>query len=127
MFCFAGTFHVSFLFISITVQSSGEILNWIGSKVDQTNTFSICISRNDIYNRGMQQWQRQKKSSPKDRLKVTFFGEAGVDSGALSKEFLTGIIHLVYYKMYVLYFKADILSVQILNRLYLLSRNDCRD
>ncbi|KAI2645966.1 G2/M phase-specific E3 ubiquitin-protein ligase [Labeo rohita] len=31
----------------------------------------------------MQQWQRQKKSSPKGRLKVTFFGEAGVDCGAL--------------------------------------------
>ncbi|KAA0716598.1 hypothetical protein E1301_Tti019190 [Triplophysa tibetana] len=73
-----------------TLQSSGEILNWIASKVDQTNTFSICISRNDIYNKGMQQWKRQKKSTPKDSLKVTFFGEAGVDSGALSKEFLTG-------------------------------------
>ncbi|KAF4114045.1 hypothetical protein G5714_004268 [Onychostoma macrolepis] len=41
-----------------TLQSSGEILNWISSKVDQTNTFSICVSRNDIYNRGMQQWQQ---------------------------------------------------------------------
>lgn len=114
-----------FRFCLFLLQSSGEILNWIASKVDQTNTFSICISRNDIYNRGMQQWQRQKKSTQKDRLKVTFFGEAGVDSGALSKEF--GINNLVYYKMYVLYFKADILSDQILNRLYLLSRNDCRD
>ncbi|KAK2852177.1 hypothetical protein Q7C36_007378 [Tachysurus vachellii] len=53
------------------------ILNWISRKVDQNNTFPICISRNDILSRGMQQ------------LMVTFFGEAGVDSGALIKEFLT--------------------------------------
>ncbi|XP_042609898.1 uncharacterized protein LOC109078860 [Cyprinus carpio] len=38
----------------------------------------------------MQQWQRQKKTSPKCRLKVTFFAEAGIDTGALTKEFLTG-------------------------------------
>ena len=30
-------------------------------------------------------WQRQKNP-----LKVTFMGEAGVDTGALRKEFLTG-------------------------------------
>ncbi|XP_056599036.1 uncharacterized protein LOC130417481 [Triplophysa dalaica] len=85
----------------INTQSSGEILNWIASKVDQTNTFSICISRNDIYNRGMQQWQRQKKSTPKDRLKVTFFGEAGVDSGALSKEFLTEMIAEIETRLFI--------------------------
>lgn len=84
-----------------TLRSSGEILNWISSKVDQTNTFSICISRNDIYNRGMQQWQRQKKSSPKGRLMVTFFGEAGVDSGALSKEFLTEMIAEIETRLFI--------------------------
>ncbi|XP_026107504.1 G2/M phase-specific E3 ubiquitin-protein ligase-like isoform X2 [Carassius auratus] len=73
-----------------TFQSSEDILNWIGSQVDETNTFSICVSRTDLYNRGMQQWQRQKKTSPKCRLKVTFFAEAGIDTGALTKEFLTG-------------------------------------
>ncbi|KAG9273586.1 hypothetical protein AMEX_G12757 [Astyanax mexicanus] len=40
----------------------------------------------------MQQWQRQKKTSPKCRLKVTFFGEAGIDTGALNKEFLTAVV-----------------------------------
>ncbi|KAL6455860.1 hypothetical protein MHYP_G00357110 [Metynnis hypsauchen] len=40
----------------------------------------------------MQQWQRQKKTSPKSRLKVTFFGEAGIDTGALSREFLTEML-----------------------------------
>ncbi|CAL8238045.1 unnamed protein product, partial [Merluccius merluccius] len=72
-----------------TFQSSEEILDWIACQVNETNTFPICVSRTDLFSRGMQQWQRQKKTSPKCRLKVTFFGEAGVDTGALSKEFLT--------------------------------------
>ncbi|XP_057204612.1 uncharacterized protein LOC130563200 isoform X2 [Triplophysa rosa] len=84
-----------------TLQSSGEILNWISSKVDQTNTFPICVSRSDIFKRGMQQWQRQKKTSPKCRLKVTFFGEAGVDSGALSKEFLTEMIAVIETRLFI--------------------------
>ncbi|KAI7805120.1 hypothetical protein IRJ41_024840, partial [Triplophysa rosa] len=84
-----------------TLQSSGEILNWISSKVDQTNTFPICVSRSDIFKRGMQQWQRQKKTSPKCRLKVTFFGEAGVDSGALSKEFLTEMISVIETRLFI--------------------------
>ena len=40
--------------------------------------------------RGFIQWQRQKKGSPVNKLKVSFIGEAGVDTGALSKEFLMG-------------------------------------
>ncbi|XP_016349693.1 uncharacterized protein LOC107694502 [Sinocyclocheilus anshuiensis] len=37
-------------------------------------------------------WQRQKKGNPVNQLKVTFIGEAGVDSTALRKEFLTETI-----------------------------------
>ena len=44
-----------------------------------------------MLDRGMKQWQRQKKSSPKNPLRVSFIGEAGIDSGALRKEFLTGM------------------------------------
>ncbi len=44
--------------------------------------------------RGLLQWQRQKKIISLNKLKVTFIGEAGVDTGALSKEFLTGMIAL---------------------------------
>ncbi|KAK1880425.1 G2/M phase-specific E3 ubiquitin-protein ligase, partial [Dissostichus eleginoides] len=42
--------------------------------------------------RGLLQWQRQKGSSPTATLNVTFFGEAGVDTGALRKEFLTEVV-----------------------------------
>ncbi|XP_070401472.1 uncharacterized protein [Nothobranchius furzeri] len=71
-------------------QSSVDVLNWIQCQVEEGSTFYLCVSRSDIFKRGMQQWQRQKKSSPKSRLKVSFIGEVGIDSGALSKEFLTG-------------------------------------
>lgn len=44
----------------------------------------------NLLERGMSLWKRQKLSSPINTLKVTFMGEAGVDTGALRKEFLTG-------------------------------------
>lgn len=45
-----------------------------------------------MLDRGMKQWQRQKKSSPKNPLRVSFIGEAGIDSEALRKEFLTEML-----------------------------------
>ncbi|ROL53386.1 hypothetical protein DPX16_0232 [Anabarilius grahami] len=42
-----------------------------------------------MFSRGLTQWKRQKKASPKNPLRVTFIGEPGIDSGALMKEFLT--------------------------------------
>ena len=49
--------------------------------------------------RGRLQWQRQKKSSPASQLKVNFLGEAGVDTGALRKEFLVGVGQIKYKDM----------------------------
>ncbi|XP_048878488.1 uncharacterized protein zgc:112970 isoform X2 [Brienomyrus brachyistius] len=82
-------------------QSCEDILNCISSQVDDVDTFSVCVSRRDIFQRGMQQWQRQKKASPKSKLKVTFFGEAGVDTGALRKEFLTEMLSEIERKLFV--------------------------
>ncbi|XP_051794334.1 uncharacterized protein LOC110972585 isoform X2 [Acanthochromis polyacanthus] len=84
-----------------TFQSTEEILDWIASKVNEEDRFSICVSRTDLFSRGMQQWQRQKKTSPKCRLKVTFFGEAGVDTGALSREFLTEMLAEIENRLFV--------------------------
>ncbi|KAL0151740.1 hypothetical protein M9458_052966 [Cirrhinus mrigala] len=44
----------------------------------------------NLLERGMSLWKRQKLSSPINTLKVTIMGAAGVDTGALRKEFLTG-------------------------------------
>ncbi|RXN15221.1 hypothetical protein ROHU_028271 [Labeo rohita] len=51
---------------------------------------NIAEQQHDKQNsKGLTQWKRQKKSSPKNPLRVTFIGEPGIDSGALMKEFLT--------------------------------------
>nr|XP_005168586.1 uncharacterized protein LOC541543 isoform X1 [Danio rerio] len=69
-----------------------DVLRWIAARVDTTKEFSICVSRMNLLERGMSLWKRQKLSSPINTLKVTFLGEAGVDTGALRKEFLTEMI-----------------------------------
>ncbi|XP_034094876.1 uncharacterized protein LOC117561507 isoform X3 [Gymnodraco acuticeps] len=53
-------------------------------------TFDITVSRQNML--GLVQWQRQKKASPTNQLKVIFLGDAGIDTGALRKEFLTGMV-----------------------------------
>ena len=43
--------------------------------------------------RKLSMWQREAtKNSPEKSLRVCFTGEVGIDSGALSREFLTQII-----------------------------------
>lgn len=83
--------------------SEADVLQWLSSQVDTSKNFRICITRNDLVQRGFIQWQRQKKASPVNKRHVIFIGEAGIDTGALSKEFLTDIA------MYI------VLTVQILN------------
>ncbi|XP_041822842.1 uncharacterized protein LOC121628016 [Melanotaenia boesemani] len=55
-------------------------------------TFDITVSRQNLFERGLVQWQRQKKTSPTNPLKGIFLGEAGIDTGALRKEFLTTMV-----------------------------------
>uniref|UniRef100_A0AAZ1XJZ7 HECT domain-containing protein n=1 Tax=Oreochromis aureus TaxID=47969 RepID=A0AAZ1XJZ7_OREAU len=74
-----------------------DVLDAICQRVDVEKQFSILISRTNILERGLLQWQRQKKNSPTAMLKVSFFGEAGIDTGALRKEFLTGELKEIHY------------------------------
>ncbi|XP_028451799.1 uncharacterized protein LOC114567093 isoform X2 [Perca flavescens] len=74
------------------IKSVDDLLDAICRRVDVEKQFNIQISRTNILERGLLQWQRQKKNSPTATLKVTFFGEAGVDTGALRKEFLTELM-----------------------------------
>ncbi|XP_057674334.1 uncharacterized protein LOC130905211 [Corythoichthys intestinalis] len=50
------------------------------------------ISWENILERGLNLWQCQKTARPANILKVTFIGEAGVDTGALRKEFLSEMV-----------------------------------
>ncbi|KAM6932103.1 G2/M phase-specific E3 ubiquitin-protein ligase-like [Lycodopsis pacificus] len=74
------------------IKSVDDVLDTICQRVDVEKRFNIQISRTNIVERGLLQWQRQKKNSPTATLKVTFFGEARVDTGALRKEFLTEMV-----------------------------------
>uniref|UniRef100_A0A9J7YT29 HECT domain-containing protein n=1 Tax=Cyprinus carpio carpio TaxID=630221 RepID=A0A9J7YT29_CYPCA len=77
---------------SICGDSPDDVLKLLASRVDNSKDFKICVSRTDFFQRAMVQWQRQKKGTPGNTLRVTFLGEAGVDSGAIRKEFLTDLI-----------------------------------
>lgn len=75
---------------NVVFHSLQDLLELLTSRVNGENQFRICVSRDNLLERGLKQWQKQKKGNPMNQLKVTFIGEAGVDSGALRKEFLTG-------------------------------------
>lgn len=68
-----------------------DVIQSIAKRVDESAIFSICMTRDQMLARGMKQWQRQNKSSHKNPLGVSFIGENGIDSGALRKNFLTGM------------------------------------
>ncbi|KAI2645865.1 G2/M phase-specific E3 ubiquitin-protein ligase [Labeo rohita] len=75
--------------------SPDDVLRLLASRVDDSKDFKICVSRTDFYQRAMVQWQRQKRGTPGNTLRVTFLGEAGVDTGAIRKEFLSGKSDLI--------------------------------
>lgn len=64
-----------------------DVLHWLTSQIDRSREFHLCVSRDDLIERGLKIWQRQKNGSPVNPLKITFIGEAGVDTGALRLEF----------------------------------------
>ncbi|XP_056090393.1 uncharacterized protein LOC130070131 [Rhinichthys klamathensis goyatoka] len=77
-----------------------DVLRWLAAQVDTSKELSICVSRMNLLERGMSLWKRQKLSSPIHTLKVTFMGEAGVDTGALRKEFLTEMISAIETRLF---------------------------
>ncbi|KAJ8364817.1 hypothetical protein SKAU_G00136480 [Synaphobranchus kaupii] len=53
---------------------------------------STFVSRDNMLERGLKLWQRQKTGGPANELKITFIGEAGIDTGALRKEFMSEMV-----------------------------------
>uniref|UniRef100_A0A9J8DB00 HECT domain-containing protein n=1 Tax=Cyprinus carpio carpio TaxID=630221 RepID=A0A9J8DB00_CYPCA len=72
--------------------SVSDILRSLEKKVDTSRSFNINVTREDLFQRGLKQWARQKQASPKNLLRVSFIGENGIDQGALRKEFLTEMV-----------------------------------
>ena len=61
----------------------------LSSKVEKDEQFFITTRRNAPLSRILSLWRRQaKKKSPTCRIMVQYSGEAGIDSGAIAKEFL---------------------------------------
>ncbi|XP_031167793.1 uncharacterized protein LOC116058942 [Sander lucioperca] len=82
-------------------ESISDVIRVLHERVDNTAIFSIYVTREDMLERGMKQWQRQKKASPKNPLRVTFLGETGIDKGALRKEFLTEMVAGIQSRFFV--------------------------
>ncbi|KAL1251872.1 hypothetical protein QQF64_019668 [Cirrhinus molitorella] len=74
------------------IKSITDVIKILAEMVDETSDFSICVTRDRILEMGLKQWQRQKKPSPKNTLRVTFTGEAGIDNDTLRKDFLTEMV-----------------------------------
>uniref|UniRef100_A0A3B3HCP9 HECT domain-containing protein n=1 Tax=Oryzias latipes TaxID=8090 RepID=A0A3B3HCP9_ORYLA len=69
-----------------------DVLHHLEQQVNMNMEFKLCVDREGLPNRGILQWQRKKSSSPAGTLKVVYIGEAGVDTGAMKREFLTDMI-----------------------------------
>ncbi|RXN03145.1 caspase-1-like isoform X1 [Labeo rohita] len=74
------------------IKSISDVIKILGENVDETSDFSICISRDQMLETGLKQWQRQKKSSPKNTLRVTIEGEDAADKMVteIEKHFFDG-------------------------------------
>lgn len=74
------TVHAKIIFLYSSVD---DVIQAVTLAVKTDKIFGLTVSRHNMVERGLVQ------SSPVNLLKITFLGEAGVDTGALRKEFLT--------------------------------------
>ena len=70
-----------------------SVVKKLNTRVDNTGQFFIVVRRASSFTRRLNLWQREsKQTSPEKCLRVHFTGEDGIDSGAMSKEFLAQAI-----------------------------------
>ncbi|KAF3833269.1 hypothetical protein F7725_026934 [Dissostichus mawsoni] len=65
---------------------------YLNTKLTSQQSFKLCDDREGLPDRGILQWKRKKAASPASALKVVYIGEAGIDTGAIRKEFLTDMV-----------------------------------
>lgn len=66
-----------------------SVIKELSTRVDNTGQFFMVVRRASSFTRRLNLWQREsKRTSPEKCLRVHFTGEDGIDSGAMSKEFL---------------------------------------
>ena len=70
-----------------------SVVKELSKRVDDTGKFFIVLRRASNFTRRLNLWQREsKRTSPEKCLRVHFTSEDGIDSGAMSKEFLAQAI-----------------------------------
>ena len=75
------------------VAEPAQIVKILSERVDRMQELFLVSRRCAPFSRTIALWQRQtKKSPPTSVLKVHFNGEAGIDTGAMSQEFLAEVI-----------------------------------
>lgn len=72
-------------------QSLDDILRILYRKVKQQEQIDVRVNRQDLLWDGIRQLRRKK--TLEGLLKVQFFGECGIDTGGLRKEFLSGNVY----------------------------------
>ena len=71
------------------IRDKQDVILALSSKVEKDEQFFITTRRKAPLSRILSLWRRQaKKKSPTCRIMVQYSGEAGIDSGAIAKEFL---------------------------------------
>lgn len=81
-------YHI--LYLISFFATTEDILLFLEQQVDTTTQLKLCVDREELVDRAFLQWRRKKMATPASTLKVVYIGEAGIDTGALRKEFLTG-------------------------------------
>lgn len=73
-----------------------SVIKELSTRVDNTGQFFMVVRRVSSFTRRLNLWQREsKRTSPEKCLRVHFTGEDGIDSGAMSKEFLAQtVLHM---------------------------------
>ena len=70
-----------------------SVVKELCNRVDDTGQFFTVVRRASNFTRRVNLWQRESnRTSPEKCLRVHFTGEDGIDSGAMSKEFLAQAI-----------------------------------
>ena len=76
-------------FTTTMIKDKQDVIDAVSSQVESNDQFFIATRRKAPLSRIFSLWQRQsKKKSPTCRIMVKYSGEAGIDSGAIAKEFL---------------------------------------
>jgi hypothetical protein len=84
-----STVHVT----STLIKDKQDVIYALSSQVEGNDQFFIATRRKAPLSRIFTLWQRQtKKKSPTCRIMVKYSGEAGIDSGAIAKEFFEDTI-----------------------------------